>query len=145
MNYKFRDFVGVFLINGDKNSVLALDMLHLEFINRVGVLIETEKFSIVDNEYIKYLEKKYNMRILKINSKKSSIENKGISEVKTLLKDSLITRYKIILASNNTNSSNIEQDEVILNPLTDLSKEDILDECTKRDLKSIDTYENCFI
>lgn len=43
MSYKFKDHVGVFLISGGKNSVLALDMLHLEFINRIGIFIEIDK------------------------------------------------------------------------------------------------------
>lgn len=164
MNYKFKDYVGVFLISGGKNSILSLDMYYLQFINRIGIIVEIENSTVTDEDYIKYLQRKYNMIIMKVNFHKTSYENfllnlenstnqlsllsnpiyAGLSEIRKLLLTLQINKYKIIIGSNKTYPLTLKENSIMINPLSKLTEEEVIEECKKRELELISTYSQGF-
>jgi hypothetical protein len=164
MGYKYKDYLGVFLISGGKNSILALDMLHLEFINRIGIVIDIDNCTIFDSEYLNFLQKKYNMTILRLNFYKNSYEDfllnevddlnefiklshpiyRSLSEIRKFIFTLQVTNYKVILGSNKNNTLYFKESKSLLNPLVEMTIDEVENECKKRDLKLVNTYEKGF-
>ncbi len=158
--------VGIFMLSGGKDSLLATELLYRDYPNRIGVLIDVPRCTIVDESYLAYMQRKFGMLIFRVKYLEGGLERFILSRkdddtivprpnpvfgastfMNQILKSLRIRDYDLI---GGLNASDISTNPVgkaaahIKRPLENMTDTDIWAEIKNRGLKVNPVYKKGF-